>query len=169
MSAQGRPYWLHQGAEYVIGLLMLLMVTRAHGDAAPLLVAGGALVLINVTISGPPAGCVRMVSRPVHRWTDVGVVAALVAIPIVLHDRATSTVWITMIGCAVVLLVIRLTTNYRMPVPRVRKPKADPPPPAAAPKVDTTSAARNLGKAVRISPRALGRAVGKTQRPPPVP
>ncbi len=159
---------MHQVAEYVIGLVLLLMITRAHGDAAPLLVAGGALVLINVAISGPPAGCVRMVSRPVHRWTDVGVVAALVAIPIVLHDRTTSTVWLTMIGCAVVLLVIRLTTNYRVPAPRVRNPQADPPPTPAT-KTDTASAARNLGKAVRISPRALGRAVGKTQRPPPVP
>ena len=112
MGAQGRPYWLHQVAEYIVGLVMLLMITRAHGDAAPLLAAGGVLVLLNVAISGPPAGCMHVVSRPVHKWTDVGVVAALVAIPVVLHDRATSTVWITMIGCAVVLLVVRLTTNY---------------------------------------------------------
>ncbi len=168
MSAHGRPYWLHQVAEYVLGLVLLLMITRAHGDSAPLLVAGGALVLINVAISGPPAGCVRMVSRPVHRWTDVGVVVALVAIPVLCRDRASTTVWLTMIGCAVVLLVIRLTTNYRVPVPRVRKQEADPPP-TAEPKADTGSAARKLGKAVGISPRALGRAVGKAQRPPPVP
>ena len=169
MGASGRPYWLHQVAEYIVGLVLLLMITRAHGDAAPLLAAGGALVLINVAISGPPAGCVRMVSRPVHRWTDLGVVVALVAIPIVFHERATSTVWLTMIGCAVVLLAIRLTTDYRVPTPRMRKTKAEAAPPAPTPKADTASAARNLGKAVRISPRALGRAVGKSQRPPPVP
>ncbi len=149
MSAQGRPYWLHQVAEYIVGLVLLLMITRAHGDAAPLLAAGGVLVLVNVAISGPPAGCVRMVSRPVHRWTDVAVVAALVAIPIVLRERTTSTVWFTMIGCAVVLLVVRLTTNYAV------RPARQPMPPIS-----------NIAKA---SPRALGRALGKAQRRPPVP
>ena len=67
---------------------MLLFVTRVDADAVPLLAAGGVLVLLNAAISGPPAGCVHVVSRPVHKWTDVGVVAALVAIPIVFHDRA---------------------------------------------------------------------------------
>ena len=33
MSAQRRPYWLHQVAEYVVGLVLLLMITRVHGDA----------------------------------------------------------------------------------------------------------------------------------------
>ena len=149
MSSHGRPFWLHQVVEYLIGLVLLLMITRAHGDAAPLLAAGGALVLINVAISGPPAGCVRMVSRPVHRWTDVAVVVALVAIPVVCHDRATSTVWVAMIGCAVVLLVIRLTTNYAV------RPWREPRPPMT-----------DIAKA---SPRALGRAIGKAQRRPPVP
>ena len=149
MSAHGRPYWLHQVAEYIIGFVMLLMITRAHGDAGPLLAAGGVLVLLNVAISGPPAGCLHVVSRPVHKWTDVGVVAALVAIPVVLRERATSTVWITMIGCAVVLLVVRLTTNYTV------KPKREPMPP--------------ISDIAKASPRALGRALGKAQRRPQVP
>jgi hypothetical protein len=149
MATSGRPYWLHQVAEYIIGLVMLLMITRAHGDAAPLLAAGGVLVLVNVAISGAPAGCLHMVSRPVHKWTDVGVVASLVAIPVVFRDRATSTVWITMVGCALVLLVVRLTTNYSV------KPKREPMPP--------------IGNIANASPRALGRAIGKAQRRPPVP
>ncbi len=149
MSADGRPYWLHQVAEYVVGLILLLLITRVDGDAATLLAVGGALVLVNVAISGPPAGCVRIVSRPVHRWTDVAVVAALVVLPIVFHDQATSTVWIALIGCAVVLLVIRLTTSYAV------KPQREPMPP--------------LSDIAKASPRALGRAIGKAQRRPPVP
>ncbi len=149
MSAQGRPYWLHQVAEYVVGLIMLLFVTRVDADAVPLLAAGGVLVLLNTAISGPPAGCVRVVSRPVHKWTDVGVVVALVAIPIVFHDRASTNVWFTMLGCATVLLVVRLTTNYGV------KSKREPMPP--------------LSDIAKASPRALGRALGKAQRRPPVP
>ncbi len=83
----------------------------------------------------------HVVSRPVHKWTDVGVVAALVAIPVVLRDRATSTVWITMIGCAVVLLVVRLTTNYTV------KPKREPMPP--------------ISDIAKASPRALGPRIGE--------
>ena len=149
MGADGRPYWLHQVAEYVVGLILLLLVTRVDADAVPLLAAGGVLVLLNTAISGPPAGCVRVVSRPVHKWTDVGVVVALVVIPIVFHDRASTNVWFTMIGCAAVLLVVRLTTNYGV------KPKREPMPP--------------LSDIAKASPRALGRALGKAQRRPPVP
>ncbi|HTN78190.1 MAG TPA: hypothetical protein VMK16_00845 [Acidimicrobiales bacterium] len=149
MATSGRPYWLHQVAEYIVGLVLLLSIARAHGDAAPLLGAGAALVLINVAISGPPAGCVRMVSRPVHKWTDVAVVAALVAMPIVFHDRASSTVWLVMIFSALVLLVVRLTTNYSV------KPPREPMPP--------------ISDIAKASPRALGRALGKAQRRPQVP
>ena len=91
MGAQGRPYWLHQVAEYVVGLIMLLLMTRVDAMRSPLLAAGGLLVLLNVAISGPPAGCVHVVSRPVHKWTDVGVVVALVAIPVVLSRPGTTT------------------------------------------------------------------------------
>ena len=92
MGAHGRPYWLHQVAEYIVGLvLLLLMITGRRRCELPLLVAGGvARACSTSAISGPPAGCVHVVSRPVHKWTDVGVVAALVAIPIVFHDRATT-------------------------------------------------------------------------------
>jgi hypothetical protein len=149
VSAQGRPYWLHQIAEYVVGLILLLLISRADSDAVPLLAAGCALVLINTAISGPPAGCLHLVGRRVHRWTDVAVIVALVVIPIVFHERTSTNVWFTMIGCAVVLLVVRLTTNYSV------KPKREPMPP--------------LSDIAKASPRALGRAIGKAQRRPPVP
>ena len=149
MASNGRPYWLHQVAEYVVGLILLLLITRVDADAVPLLAAGGVLVLVNTAISGPPAGCVRVVSRPVHKWADVGVVIALVVIPIAFHDRASTNVWFAMIGCAVVLLVVRLTTNYAV------KPKREPMPP--------------ISHIAKASPRALGRAIGKAQRRPPVP
>ena len=158
----GRPYWLHQVAEYIVGFILLLAVSRVDGAERVPLIIGGALVLVNAAISGPPAGCLHLVPRRVHRWTDVGVIAALVVIPLVFRDDAPSTVWIAMCGSAVVLAVIRLTTDYRVPVPRKRvEQPTEPATPAS-----TTNIARTAGKAVRVSPRALGRAIGKTQRPP---
>jgi hypothetical protein len=163
MGEHGRPYWLHQVAEYIIGFILLLAVSRVDGDERVPLIIGGALVLVNAAISGPPAGCLHLVPRRVHRWTDVGVIVALVALPVVFRDNAPSTVWIAMCGSAVVLAVIRLTTDYRAPVPRkrVEQQPTDPPKPAS-----TANIARTAGKAVRVTPRALGRAIGKTQRPP---
>jgi len=165
MSEHGRPYWLHQVAEYIVGFILLVAVSRVDGAERVPLIIGGGLVLVNAAISGPPAGCLHLVSRRVHRWTDVGVIVALVAIPVVFRDDAPSTVWIAMYGSAVVLTVIRLATDYRAPTPRKRAEQ--PTEPATPP--STTNLARTAGKAVRVSPRALGRAIGKTQRPPQVP
>lgn len=162
MSEHGRPYWLHQVAEYVVGLILLLAVARLDGAERVPLIIGGVLVLVNAAISGPPAGCLHLVPRRVHRWTDIGVIVALVVLPIVFADNAPATVWIAMYGAAVVLAVVRLTTDYRTPVPRKR---AEPQVPAPT-STSTTNIARTAGKAVRASPRALGRAIGKTQRPP---
>jgi hypothetical protein len=162
MSEGGRPYWLHQVAEYIVGFILLLAVSRVNGAERVPLIIGGALVLVNAAISGPPAGCLHLVPRRVHRWTDVGVIGALVVIPLVFRDDAPSTVWIAMCGSAVVLAVVRLTTNYRAPDPRKRvEQPTEPAKPAS-----TANIARTAGKAVRVSPRALGRAIGKTQRPP---
>jgi hypothetical protein len=162
MGDGGRPYWLHQVAEYVVGLILLLAVSRVDGAERVPLIIGGLLVLVNVAISGPPAGCLHLVPRRVHRWTDVGVIGALVVLPIIFADNAPATVWIAMCGSAVVLAVIRLTADYRAPVPRKRVEQPTEPPPS----VPSTNIARTAGRAVRASPRALGRAIGKTQRPP---
>jgi hypothetical protein len=162
MGEQGRPYWLHQVAEYVVGFILLLAVSRVDGAERVPLIIGGVLVLMNAAISGPPAGCLHLVPRRVHRWTDVGVIVALVALPVVFLDDAPSTVWIAMYGSAVVLTVVRLTTDYRAPVPR----KAVEQPTESAKPASSGNIARTAGRAVRASPRALGRAIGKTQRPP---
>jgi hypothetical protein len=165
MSEHGRPYWLHQVAEYVVGFILLIAVARVEGAERAPLIIGGVLVLVNAAVSGPPAGCVHLVPRRVHKWTDIGVILALVALPIVFAEDASATVWIAMCGGAVVLAVIRFTTDYRPPVPRKRAEQ-----PASAPTPGpTTNVARTAGKAVRASPRALGRAIGKSQRPPQVP
>ncbi len=56
MSEHGRPYWLHQVAEYIVGFILLLAVSRVDGAERVPLIIGGALVLVNAAISGPPAG-----------------------------------------------------------------------------------------------------------------
>ncbi len=78
-----RPFWLHQGAEYLFGLLLIAQGLQSPLPAVPAL-AGG-LVLLNAALVNGPLGAFRAVSRPLHRWIDLGVIAALLiaaALPI---------------------------------------------------------------------------------------
>lgn len=70
-----RPFWIHQFAEYLIGLAL---VAQGLQDPDPLVPAvGGALVMVNAAIVRGPMGAFRLVGRRFHRWLDVVVMAAL--------------------------------------------------------------------------------------------
>jgi hypothetical protein len=71
-----RPFWIHQLAEYLIGLAL---VAQGMQDPEPLVpaVAGG-LVMVNVAIVRGPLGAFRFIGRRVHRWLDVVVMLAIV-------------------------------------------------------------------------------------------
>ena len=71
-----RPFWIHQLAEYLIGISL---VAQGMQDIEPLVpTLAGALVMVNTSIARGPLGAFRLVSRNVHRWLDVVVMALLV-------------------------------------------------------------------------------------------
>ena len=70
-----RPFWIHQLAEYVIGLAL---IAQGMQDPAPLVpTLAGALVLVNAAAVRGPLGAFRFIGRGVHRWLDVVVGAAI--------------------------------------------------------------------------------------------
>jgi hypothetical protein len=72
-----RPFWIHQFAEYLIGVAL---VSQGLQDTDPLLpTAAGALIVVNAAVVTGPLGAFRMVRRWMHRWLDV-VVMVLVAV-----------------------------------------------------------------------------------------
>ena len=71
-----RPFWLHQGAEYMFGLVLVAQGLQSPSPLVPSL-AGG-LVLLNAAMVDGPFGAFRVVPRRVHRWFDVAVIAVLV-------------------------------------------------------------------------------------------
>jgi hypothetical protein len=72
-----RPFWLHQLMEYVIGFAL---ISFGFQDTEPMVPAvAGVVVIANATIVRGPFGAFRFVSRRVHRWLDVVVMAFLLA------------------------------------------------------------------------------------------
>jgi len=70
-----RPFWIHQLAEYLIGISL---VAQGMQDISPVVPSvAGALVMINTSIARGPLGAFRIVSRGLHRWLDLVVMAAI--------------------------------------------------------------------------------------------
>lgn len=70
-----RPFWIHQMAEYLIGVAL---VSQGLQDTEPLLpTLAGALVVVNAAIASGPLGAFRVIGRAMHRWLDLVVMVAI--------------------------------------------------------------------------------------------
>jgi hypothetical protein len=113
-----RPFWLHQGAEYIVALVLIASGLQSTDPLWPAL-AGG-LVLANTAFSGPPLGAFKLCGRSLHRRLDVVVIAALVvcaALPFLSIDTASR---LTMLLVAAVLGVVWWGTNFATAAERRR-------------------------------------------------
>lgn len=72
-----RPFLIHQLAEYVIGLALIVV---GFQDTEPVLPAvAGVIVLVNAAAVRGPLGAFALIPRKVHRIVDVIVLCTLVA------------------------------------------------------------------------------------------
>lgn len=107
-----RPFWLHQLAEYVIGLAAVATGLQSPDPLLPAVT--GALVLLNVAVADGPFAAFRLVGRRPHRLCDVVVVvlmAALVAVP-----GTDLSVRLTQVALVAVYGVVMMGTDYRVPI-----------------------------------------------------
>lgn len=103
-----RQFWLHQLAEYVVGLALVATGLQSPEPAVPALLGG--LIVMNAAIVEGPLAAFRLVGKRTHQvldWVVIGVVAAGVVLPFA--DVATR---LTMVAFLGVLVVIALQTNY---------------------------------------------------------
>ncbi len=70
-----RPFWLHQAAEYLIGLVLVAVGLQSLEPLVPTL-AGG-LVILNAAVVDGPLGAFRLMSRRQHRIADLVVIVAI--------------------------------------------------------------------------------------------
>lgn len=105
-----RPFWLHQGAEYLVGLVIVASALQSPSPTVAT-IAGG-VVVVNAAMVDGPLGAFRAVDRPLHRWLDIGVIAMLVllaAMPFVDIDNVTR---MLMAAVAAIMGFIWTTTNF---------------------------------------------------------
>ena len=68
---------MHQLVEYVIGLVLIVAAVQQPQPAVPAVL--GLVILLNAAVAIGPLGAFRLVSRRWHRYTDLAVIALLVA------------------------------------------------------------------------------------------
>ncbi len=68
-----RPFWLHQLAEYILGLALVAVGVQSPTPAVPAVVA--AVIIIHAAITKAPLAAFRLIDRRLHRVIDVGVIA----------------------------------------------------------------------------------------------
>ncbi|MFM8856077.1 MAG: hypothetical protein ACKOI2_02490 [Actinomycetota bacterium] len=138
-----RPFWLHQIAEYIIGVALIGSGLQSPSSAVPAVIGG--LVLLNAAMVDGPFGAFRVIGRKAHRIFDfvllaVGVVGAV--LPGL--DLGTR---IVLVGCLIVFATVVLNTNYA--------PKQD----RATRAASTQAAATQAGASDR--PDEIGRTAGR--------
>jgi hypothetical protein len=85
-----RPFWLHQAAEYLLGLVLVAVGLQSVEPLWPTL-AGG-LVILNAAVVDGPIGAFRMTTRRQHRVTDlvvIGAIAVASVLPFLSIDNAS--------------------------------------------------------------------------------
>lgn len=70
-----RPFWLHQAAEYVVGVALISQGLQAAEPWMP--GVAGAVVLVNAAIAKGPLGAFALVGRRTHRVLDVVIIIGL--------------------------------------------------------------------------------------------
>ena len=118
-----RPFWLHQAAEYLIGLALVAQGLQSPTPVVPAL-AGG-LIVVNAACVDGPIGAFRLVSRRTHRWIDLVVIGVLVVVAALPWLNVDNTSRLLMAIVAVILGVVWWNSSFALPVTRPRDQAVD--------------------------------------------
>ena len=151
--APGLAFWIHQVVEYLLGILVISQAAQTSRPVLPVLV-GLAIIVLAATADGPVAAF-HVVSRPVHRFLDIGMIAVIVLV-IVFERDAMDTTGLLFIGLAAVTMVgLVVRTNYRRKSRASRSSFA-----AGAASVDPVAGGSSSASKSESYGRAAGRVVG---------
>jgi hypothetical protein len=110
------PFWIHQLAEYALGLALLLQAPRADTPVL-LLAAGAGVIVLGGTAKGPLAAW-QGVGRRTHRRLDVAVAVGAIVIAVVFWSRLGFTSGGTLVVVALFLLLLAASVDVRERPPR---------------------------------------------------
>jgi len=173
------PFWAHQLAELLLGVVLLFEGARNDANAV-VMIAGGALMFFTLVTNGPLAAWPRL-PRRVHRIGDL-VFAGVLALSPLLVGFADVLAIALLEAAAVLMLWLALRSEFRVkaerrkaaslvpppapapappPAPATATPPATPKTPVVPPMPSARDAGRAMGKLRTGGIRAVGRAVGK--------
>lgn len=118
-----RPFWIHQMAEYVLGLLLVAQGLQSPAPLVPS-IAGGLVVMNAAIVRGAPLSAFRLVSRTLHRVLDVVVLAVIVVLIVQPWIEVIPADRLIMTGIVVVMGFIWLNSNFTEKVPRAQRKAA---------------------------------------------
>lgn len=105
-----RPFWLHQGVEYLIGAVFVSSSIQSETPAVPAVL--GVAIMVNAALTIGPAGAFRLYGRKLHRVVDIVIIAAVVVAAVqpavALGDNAR----VLMVLLAVVLAFVWWNTDF---------------------------------------------------------
>jgi hypothetical protein len=118
-----RPFWLHQAAEYLIGLILVAQGLQSPTPLVPSL--AGALVIVNGAVVDGPLGAFRLVSRPLHRTLDIVVIGVLVVLAALPWFDVDNTSRLLLVVVAAMLAYIWWHSSFQSPLSRAAGPPMD--------------------------------------------
>jgi len=122
------PFWVHQLTEYLLGFMVVTQAVRSASPAIPT-ASGGVIVALAAVVDGPLSAA-NLVSRPVHRWIDAIVAAALVVVAVAFRAQIGNGTAVSLGLAAMVMTFLVVRSDYRVKPrravtsPKLRRPMA---------------------------------------------
>jgi hypothetical protein len=146
-----RPFWIHQIAEYVLGLLLVAQGLQSPAPLAPSL-AGGLVVMNAAIVRGAPLSAFRLVSRTLHRVLDLVVLAVIVLLIVQPWIEVIPADRLIMTGIVVVMGFVWLNSNFTEKVPRAQRKAAKAAAATAGTPASTTAPTTATGAGAPLPP-----------------
>jgi Ca2+/Na+ antiporter len=115
-----RPFWIHQIAEYLLGIALISQGLQSSSALVPTLL--GLAIVVNAAIVSGPLSAAKVVRRRTHRTIDVVLVALCVVAVVVARDDMTSSTVVMVLGVAVVIAFLVVRSDF---TEKVRRPRVD--------------------------------------------
>jgi len=115
-SRPKRPFWLHQLAEYLVGIVLVAQGLQSPTPALP--AAAGALIVVNAALVAGPLSAFDLVRRSLHRVLDVVVIAAVVIAAVQPWVEVEASARATMVGVALVHGFVWAQSSFAEKQPR---------------------------------------------------
>ena len=106
----GRPFWMHQLIEYILGAVLVAQGVQSPSPALP--AAAGGLVMINAAMVRGPLAAFRVMSRRVHRVADLAVMGVIVVAAVQPWIAVDAGARLVMLGITAALAFVWWQTSF---------------------------------------------------------